>query len=127
MKNRHICILLAVTVLFAVFTLGIILGRSQNRHSVQISVPQSMLTPPTYPTDTPKTANSDAPTYPVNINTADLTEIMTLPDIGMVIAQRIIDYREANGAFQAVEELMNVEGIGEKRMEQLLDFVTIGG
>ena len=48
-------------------------------------------------------------------------------DIGEVLARRIIDYRESAGDFRTVEELINVEGIGEKWMEQILDLVTIGG
>lgn len=129
MKNAHLSILLVITALFAVFTIGFFLGRNQNRELVQLSIPESMLTAPTSAPseEAPDNTDSTRPTYPVNINTAGLAEFMTLPDIGMVIAQRIIDYREAHGPFQAVEELMNVEGIGEKRMEQLIDLVTIGG
>lgn len=129
MKKPQLSVLIAVTVLFAVFTLGFFLGRNQNHDSVQLSVPASMQTAPAVTAgsaDTQPTTDSAAG-YPVNINTAALTDLMTLPEIGLVLAQRILDYREAHGSFQAVEELMNVEGIGEKRMEQLLDLVTIGG
>ena len=52
---------------------------------------------------------------------------MALPGIGQVLAQRIISYREEYGSFQTVEDLMNVEGIGEKRMEDILDLITTGG
>ena len=127
MKIPRTPLLLALTALLAVFTVGFLLGRSQQGGSVQLSVPDTMLTAPTAPPQTQETPDSAAPAYPVNINTAGLQEFMTLPDIGIVLAQRIIDYRESHGEFRAVEELMNVEGIGEKRMLQLLDLVTIGG
>lgn len=127
MKNRRIPILVIVTLVFVVFTVGFFLGRNAGRDRVQVSLPDSMLTAPSIPDEIPQTEAPDSPAYPVNINTADLAQFMTLPDIGMVLAQRIIDYRAQHGEFQAVEELMNVEGIGEKRMEQLLDLVTIGG
>ena len=128
MKKPGISILLTVTALFAVFTIGFFLGRNRNHDTLQLSVPDTMLTAPTsHQEETAEAGQGAAPAYPVNINTAGLSEFMTLPDIGIVIAQRIIDYRDAHGDFQAVEELMNVEGIGEKRMEQILDLVTIGG
>ena len=66
-------------------------------------------------------------TFPVNINTASKKELDALPGIGEVLAQRIIDYRQAHGKFQHLEELTNVSGIGQKRLEALLDYVTVGG
>ncbi len=61
----------------------------------------------------------------VNINTATVEELMTLPRIGEVMAQRIFTYREANGSFQALEDLLNVEGIGEQTLENLAPLITL--
>ena len=62
----------------------------------------------------------------VNINTASLEELQTLPRIGPQIAQRILDYRKENGSFKRVEDILKVRGIGEKVFEQLKDRITVG-
>jgi competence protein ComEA len=61
----------------------------------------------------------------VNINTADAAALETLPRVGPAMAARIIDWREANGPFTAVEDLMNVSGIGDRTFEGLKDLVTV--
>ena len=58
---------------------------------------------------------------PVNINTATLEELMTLPGIGEAKGRAILAYREEHGAFVYPEELRNVKGIGEKRLQAILD------
>ena len=61
----------------------------------------------------------------VNINTATLAELQTLPRIGPAIAQRIIDFREQNGKFTKITDLLKVKGIGEKTFEGLKDLITV--
>jgi competence protein ComEA len=61
----------------------------------------------------------------VNLNTADLEALDTLPRVGPSIAQRILDWREENGRFTSVDDLMAVPGIGEKMLESLRDLVTV--
>ncbi|HEY7562353.1 MAG TPA: helix-hairpin-helix domain-containing protein [Gaiellaceae bacterium] len=61
----------------------------------------------------------------VHLNSATLEELDTLPGVGPVTAQRILDYRTENGAFQSVEELDAVSGIGPARLEQLLPLVDL--
>ena len=73
-----------------------------------------------------KSRKSAAPAGVVNINTADLAELDTLPGVGPTIAQRIIDYRTANGKFRTIEEIKNVKGIGDKTFEKLKPYITVG-
>ena len=62
----------------------------------------------------------------VNLNTASAAEFEALPGIGAKTAARIIEYRQKNGAFKKVEELMNVRGIGEKNFLKLKAQLTVG-
>jgi competence protein ComEA len=61
----------------------------------------------------------------VNINTASAAEFEALPGIGPKMAQRIVEYREKNGAFKKLEDLMNVKGIGEKNFLKLKGQLTV--
>ena len=97
-------------------------------------------TPPTVPateppvrsepakqTETKKSSGSTEKkvTFPVNINTASKKELDALPGIGETLAQRIIDYRSANGPFSTVDELTKVKGIGVKTLEKLKPYATV--
>ena len=61
----------------------------------------------------------------VDLNQAGPEELEELPGIGQKVAQRILEYREANGPFDSSEELMNVRGIGEKTYMKLEAYVTV--
>jgi competence protein ComEA len=61
----------------------------------------------------------------VNINTASIAELDTLPGVGPAIAQRIVEYRAEHGDFAAPEDIMNVKGIGPATFEQLKGQITV--
>lgn len=63
----------------------------------------------------------------MNLNTATLEELMTLPRIGEKLAQRILDYRAEYGRFSAPEQLMDVDGIGEATFDGLRELITVEG
>lgn len=62
---------------------------------------------------------------PININTATVAQLETLPGIGRATAERILEYRQKIGGFKKIEDLMNVRGIGEKSFLRLKPLVTI--
>lgn len=120
MKNTGI-ILALLCLLFAAFLGGFFLGRNVNVSEVQLSRQPDATT---VTESTPPTSAS-APGGLICLNTATAQQLQTLPGIGPTLAQRIIDYRNANGPFTALEQLMLVEDIGEKRFAAIKDYLTL--
>jgi competence ComEA-like helix-hairpin-helix protein len=141
LKNRHAALLICITCVFFAFTLGFLLGRSTAAGNVIVTKAQEtteapvrtmQVIPPPEETTGPVQPSSEAPVLTessgpelININTATLAQLDTLPGIGPVLGQRIIDYREANGPFTSLSQLLLVEGIGEKRLGDILPLITI--
>jgi len=76
------------------------------------------------------TAMVELPAIPgtdlININTAGQVELESLPGIGPTTAKKIIDYRNANGPFHAIEDIVNVSGIGPGTFERIKELITVG-
>ena len=108
-------ILLGLTAVFLCALAGLSLRDRQDRGpcaviETEVEVPREEIAP-------------DFP--PVDLNTATAEELDTLPGIGESLARRIIAYREANGPFGSIEEIMEVSGIGEAKFAELKDRVTV--
>lgn len=63
----------------------------------------------------------------LNINSATVEELQTLPGIGPKLADAIITYRTAHGPFQSIGQLTDVPGIGDGKLENIAQFITVGG
>jgi len=75
------------------------------------------------PTPAPETGT---PVALININTADAATLETLPKIGPTMAQRIVEYRQANGPFQTIADIQKVPGIGPSIFEAIAPYITVG-
>ena len=103
------------------FTAGFFIGRNLNHTTVEVSrIPESS-------DSRPNNDGNEPIDQRININTADENQLQLLPGIGQALARRIVEYREANGSFEHVTELLNVDGIGSGRLEAIIDYITVGG
>ena len=74
---------------------------------------------------TPRTSNSAAAVKPVSINKANAEELEAVRGIGPAMAERIVNYRQANGGFKSLDQLKEVKGIGDVKFEKMKDQVTL--
>ena len=141
-------IAIAVTFVLVVFAVGYFLGQLSGEHDVRVESvsPEPSETVEALLASIPdmavensvdETENSSVVSVPMisseitgtsgllNLNSATILELQTLPCIGEVLAQRIVDYREVSGGFTAVEELKNVDGIGDVKFEAIVNLVEV--
>lgn len=117
MKNGR-SILLLVIALSVSMVLGVFIGRNVNSGHVSLSAEDFSA----------ETRNSrESMDYRLDINTATKSQLMELPGIGEVMAERIVAYRTEHGMFSSIDALLQVEGIGEKKLQQIEKLIMVGG
>ena len=124
--KKPVMILICTTCAFLLILTGIFIGRNVNRGIIPVesltdSKPQTE-TQSEEPDTTPSTQSGV-----ININDATAEQLQLLPGIGETLSERIISYREENGLFQSIDQIMNVNGIGEEKFKLIQDYITIGG
>ena len=98
--------------------LGVFIGRNVNSGHVSLSAEDFSA----------ETRNSqESMDYRLDINTATKSQLMELPGIGEVMAERIVAYRTEHGMFSSIDALLQVEGIGEKKLQQIEKLIMVGG
>ena len=117
MKNGR-CILLLIIALSASLVLGVFIGRNVSSGQVSLSAEDFSA----------ETRNSrENVDYRLDINTATESQLMELPGIGEVMAERIVAYRTEHGLFSSIDALLDIEGMGEKKLQQIEKLITVGG
>ena len=105
--KKSVLVYVSITALFVLIMCCVMIGRS-------CSFAPS-------PTHAPNRFNQ------IDLNTASEDELSILPGIGPTLAKRIVEYRQDNGPYTSVEELLNVHGLGKSKLEQIRLYITVGG
>jgi competence protein ComEA len=136
-ERRVIQFAVGLTVLLCVFIVGFSIGGgSKSKALVLVSSSSaaessavSESSASTAPSEAVSAAESSAESaeelQPFNLNTATKEQLVALPGVGDVIAERILDYRTKVGNFMTIEELLNVDGIGEKKLEEIRPYLYL--
>lgn len=112
-------ILIGITGAFLFILLGMFVGRNFLGDSIRVNSSEQSLM------QNSSTA-TEAPDGRIDINTATKQQLSILPGIGDTLAQRILDYRNEHGNFKTVDDLINVNGIGEGKLSQILPYIKVG-
>jgi len=124
---------LAINVLMLAVTVGVLYWAAERGNDTESAQAVALLSqtgsPPAPVSVKPVSAKTGSVprrpvTFPLDLNSARLEDLMELPGIGEKLAQRLVEYRKSHGGFRSVEDLRNVRGIGAKRMERLRPLVV---
>lgn len=118
-RRKFPVLLVSLAVCFTVFLAGLFFGRRMGRQDFDWTFGDEI------PASTTQATEEAVQDGKLNVNEASAQELAELPGIGTVLAERIVEYRTAYGPFQSLEELCGVDGIGEKRLEDLQDYAAV--
>lgn len=93
--------------------------------ALSLALPLAAATVPSHAAAPAKPAPAASEARPVDLNTADTAALESVPGIGKSLSQRIVAFREKNGPFQSVDDLLKVQGVGEKSIQKLRPYLTV--
>lgn len=123
MKNKLLFVL--ISVVFVLLCACTVLGVSWYRTSTTEFIKQDISSEASEAESSSGAQTDETVREKININTATKEQLIALPEIGEVIAQRIIDYRNEYGGFDTISEIKNVKGIGDAKFNKIKDMITV--
>lgn len=122
-KNIGSIILACAIFLFLGVMLGLFIGYGTDGNAITLKPSEYVVVNGPSPT----TAYRDEVLGRININTATAQELTSIPGIGEITAQRIVEYRMKYGKFYSLNDLLHIKGIGESTLEDIRPYITVGG
>ena len=111
-------ILLCVFLASLCFLVGLFVGRNDRDEFIRLPQQDDSIA---------TTAEVETNDFRLDLNEATKSQLMDLPGIGEELAERIVAYRNAYGQFASINDLLNVDGIGEKKLEAIEKWIRVGG
>ena len=101
------------------FLVGVFIGRNMDTGYVPMptNIQNAVSTEP---------VQTEVQDFRININSASKVQLMDLPGIGEQLAERIIEYRNTNGPFESTDALMDIDGIGAKKLQAIEEYIKVG-
>lgn len=121
-QKRVSMVLYVLLVLACMFTLGYLVGKNHSSREIQVTVAAPVQT-----VQQPSGTSEEDTIDVIDLNTAGREQLETLPGIGEELADRIIAYRGQIGGFSNKQQIMEVEGIGEKKYAEMEKLIKVGG
>ena len=115
-------IIAAVAAAILCFTCGLLVGKQSEKPDITVTENISAVSQK-FESEQANENAKESQSVLIDINTAGEGELMLLPGIGEMLAERIVTYRDENGEFSTVEEIMNVEGIGQGKFAEICEFI----
>lgn len=126
-RYKKLIVIPIVVIVISLYLIGVnVINRFDRIDDVKEAVPATKITENSGKSEEEEDAQLEAITDKININTATKSELMLLDGVGELIAERIIERREKTGSFTSIDQLLEIDGLGEKKYNAIKDYIKIG-